>query len=138
LRLVVLDEEPNGSQQPVAEERVPRGTVNPDEDKEIGSAYLPGLSRGDFAGMAIGVFGTIVAIVLAAAITADSGSPGGWSAAAILIAIGIALVNMAHVVGLTLMESVRYRGGFAKFFRTLALVATPAAVLANLLILLLT
>lgn len=57
LRLVVLDEEPDGSQQPVAEERFPQGTVNPDEGKEIGSAYLPGLSRGDFAGMVIGVFG---------------------------------------------------------------------------------
>jgi hypothetical protein len=55
---------------------------------------------------------------------------------AILIAIGVALANMAHVVGLTLFESVRYRGGFAKFFRTLALVVTPLAVVVNLLILL--
>jgi len=139
LRLIVLDGEWNGaaSQHLVAEDRAPRGTVNPDEGKEVGSAYLPGLSRGDFAGMAMGVFGTIVAIILAAAVTADNGTPNGWPAAAILIAIGIALVNMAHVVGLTLMESVRYRGGFARFFRTLALVGTPAAVLANLLILLL-
>jgi hypothetical protein len=43
---------------------------------------------------------------------------------------------MAHVVGLLLMESVRYRGGFARFFRTLSLVGTPAAVLLNLIILL--
>ncbi len=56
-------------------------------------------------------------------------------AAAILIAIGIALVNMAHVVGLTLMESVRYRGGFAKLFRTLSLVGTPLAVLVILVLL---
>ena len=54
-----------------------------------------------------------------------------------MIAIFTALVNMAHVVGLILFESVRYRGGFAKFFRTLALVGTPLAVLANLLILVL-
>jgi hypothetical protein len=138
LRLVVIDEDPDGTQRPVVDERAARGTVNPDEDKEVGSAYLPGLSRGDFAGMAIGILGTIVAAVLAAAVAVDSGSTGGWAAAAILIAIGIALVNMAHVVGLTLMESVRYRGGFAKFFHTLALVGTPAAVLANLLILLFT
>ena len=52
------------------------------------------------------------------------------------IAIAIALINMAHVVGLTLFESVRYRGGFAKFFRDLALIGTPLAVLANLLIVL--
>jgi hypothetical protein len=38
---------------------------------------------------------------------------------------------MAHVVGLLLMESVRYRGGFAKFFRTLSLVGTPLAIVIN-------
>lgn len=138
LRLVILDQEPDGSQRAVVDERVGPGTVDPDEDKEVGSAYLPGLSRPDLGGMVMGVLGTIVAIVLAAAIASGNGSTAGWAAAAILIAIGIALVNMAHVVGLTLMESVRYRGGFAKFFRTLSLVGTPVAVLANLLILLLT
>jgi len=51
-------------------------------------------------------------------------------------AIAVALVNMAHVVGLLLMESVRYRGGFARFFRTLSLMGTPTAVLLNLIILL--
>ncbi|HEY8502649.1 MAG TPA: hypothetical protein VIL21_08185, partial [Solirubrobacterales bacterium] len=55
---------------------------------------------------------------------------------AILIAIGIALANLAHVVGLTLFEAIRYRGGFAKFFRSLALVATPLAIAINLAILL--
>ena len=63
-----------------------------------------------------------------------SGTDSGWVAAAIGIAIATALINMAHVVGLTLMEAVRYRGGFAKFFRTLSLVGTPLAVLINLAI----
>jgi hypothetical protein len=35
------------------------------------------------------------------------------------------------------VESVRYRGGWEAFFRTVALIATPAAVAVNLLILLL-
>ena len=48
---------------------------------------------------------------------------------------GIALVNMAHVVGLTLMESVRYRGGFAKLFRYLSLIGTQLAVVANFVLL---
>ena len=51
--------------------------------------------------------------------------------------MGIALINMAHVVGLTLFESVHYRGGWETFFRSLALVGTPLAVAANLAILLL-
>lgn len=135
LRMVVLHSDPDGAEHVVDVEETPAGTINPDEGKEVGSAYLPGLSRGDFAGMVIGIVGTIVAAVLAAAVTAGSGDNSSAEAAAILIAIGIALVNMAHVVGLTLMESVRYRGGFAKFFRTLALVGTPLAVLTNLLIL---
>jgi len=98
--------------------------------QEIGSAYLPGLSRGDFMGMALGIVGTIIVAILAA--VATSGSTGeGWAGVAIGIAIATALVNMAHVVGLLLMESVRYRGGFAKFFRTLAVVGTPIAVVVN-------
>lgn len=98
------------------------------------SENLPRFSRGDLAGMVMGVTGTIVAIVLAAAGPGPQTTAG---AAAILIAIAISLVNMAHVVGLTLFESVHYRGGFARFFRYLSLTGTPAAIVANLLILLL-
>jgi hypothetical protein len=86
--------------------------------------------------MVVGIVGTVVVAVLAAAATAEA-TPTGWQAAAILIAIATALINMAHVVGLTLMETVRYRGGFAVFFRALALVGTPLALVVNLLILLL-
>jgi hypothetical protein len=118
-------------------EKAPRGTVNHEAEHEVDSAYLPGLSRADFAGMCAGVIGTIVAIVLAAAVGVESNGPqSGWKAVAIGAAIAVALVNMAHVVGLLLMESVRYRGGFARLFRTLSLVGTPAAVLLNLIILL--
>ena len=84
--------------------------------------------------MVIGVVGTIVAIVLAAA---GPGPETAAGAASFLVAMGIALVNMAHVVGLTLFESVRYRGGWETFFRSLALVGTPLAVAVNLAILLL-
>jgi hypothetical protein len=136
LRMVVVESESDGDDHVVAVEEAGSGTVDVGAEKEVGSAYLPGLSRGDFVGMVVGVVGTIVVIVLAAAATAEA-TPTGWQAAAILIAIFTALVNMAHVVGLTLMESVRYRGGFAKFFRDLALIGTPLALVVNLLILLL-
>jgi hypothetical protein len=117
-------------------EETGQGTVNPVAGKEIGGgAYIPGMTRSDFAGMVAGIAGTIVVAVLAAAIASGDGHETGWEAVAILIAIGIALANLAHVVGLTLFESVSYRGGFAKFFRTLALIATPAAILINLAIL---
>jgi hypothetical protein len=111
------------------------GTTDPAAGHEVGSAYLPGLTRGDFAGMTAGVIGTILAAILAGAVAVDNGNASGRAAAAILIAIGIALVNMAHVVGLTLMESVLYRGGFAKLFRYLSLIGTPLAVIAILVLL---
>ncbi|MBA3865434.1 MAG: hypothetical protein H0X42_03660 [Solirubrobacterales bacterium] len=137
LRLVVVEAAGADDDRVVEVETVGAGTKNLEAEHEVGSAYVPNLSRGDFAGMVVGVVGTIVAIVLAAAVASKTGSVTGGSAAAILIAIGIALVNTAHVVGLTLFETVRYRGGFAKMFRTFSLVGTPLAVLANLLILIL-
>lgn len=135
LRLVALRSDHNGTEHVVGVETSGPGTRDPAEGHEIGSAYLPGLSRTDFAGMVAGIFGTIVTAILAGAVTVDNGEVTGRAAAAILIAIGIALVNMAHVVGLTLMESVRYRGGFAKFFRYLSLIGTPLAVVTTFVLL---
>jgi len=136
LRVVALHSDDDGEEHVVGVETAGRGTRDPIVGHEIGSAYLPGLSRADFAGMVAGILGTIVVAVLAAAVTADSSEATGRAAAAILIAIGLALLNMAHVVGLTLMESVRYRGGFAKLFRSLSLIGTPLGVLINLALLL--
>jgi hypothetical protein len=69
--------------------------------------------------------------VLAAVAASGSEAKAGWAAVAILVAIGIALVNLAHVVGLTLFESIGYRGRFARFFHTMSLAITPLAVLVN-------
>jgi hypothetical protein len=135
LRVVVLHSDREGDH--VVDVQTPgRGTIDPTAGREIGSAYLPGLTRGDLAGMTAGIFGTILAAILAGAVAVDSGEVTGRAAAAILIAIGISLVNMAHVVGLTLMESVSYRGGFAKLFRYLSLIGTPLALVTILVLLL--
>jgi hypothetical protein len=131
LRMVVLD---GGAEDRVVEvEEAGPGTISGVEH-EVGSAYLPGLSRADLAGMIAGIAGTVIAAILAAIAAGGSGTDTGWVAVAIGIAIATALINMAHVVGLTLMEAVRYRGGFAKFFRTLSILGTPVAVLINLAI----
>jgi hypothetical protein len=135
LRVVALHSDREGTEHVVGVETSGPGTRDPAEGHEIGSAYLPGLSRADFAGMVAGIFGTIVTAILAGAVAVDNGEVTGRAAAAILIAIGIALVNMAHVVGLTLMESVGYRGGFARFFRYLSLIGTPLAVVATFVLL---
>jgi uncharacterized protein (DUF302 family) len=117
-------------------EETGRGTINPIADKEVGGgAYIPGMTRSDFAGIVAGIAGTVIVAVLAAAVTGGSGHESGWEAVAILIAIGVALAILAHVVGITLFETVAYRGGVAKFFRTLALVFTPLAIVVNTAIL---
>jgi hypothetical protein len=137
LRLIVLEQTANQPDHVVDTEETGRGTVNPIADKEVaGGAYVPGMTRSDLAGMIAGVFGTIVVAILAAAVASGAGHESGWEAVAILIAIGVALANLAHVVGLGIFESVRYRGGFAKFFRGIALVITPLAIVVNLAVLL--
>jgi hypothetical protein len=136
LRLIVVDAAEDATHVIDVEREGPGTRPSADAEKEVGSAYLPGFSRQDFAGMTVGIVGTIVTIVLAAAVGSGPGPEAGWKAVAIGIAIFTALINTAHVVGLTLFESVHYRGGFATFFRTLSLIGTPTAMLANLLILL--
>lgn len=138
LRMVVIEHgDERHPDHVVGVEETGPGTINPLAGKEIGGgAYVPGMTRADFAVIVAGIAGTIVVAVLAAAVTADSEIGTGWEATAVLIAIGIALANLAHVVGITLFEAVNYRGGFAKFFRSLALVGTPLAIAINLAILL--
>lgn len=136
LRMVFLESADGQPDHVVNVEETGRGTVNPIADKEFsGGAYVPGMTRADLAGMTAGILGTIVVAVLAAAVASGSGNQTGWEAVAILIAIGVALANLAHVVGLTLFESIHYRGGFARFFRTLALTITPLAIVINTAIL---
>ncbi|MDX6634774.1 MAG: hypothetical protein QOF06_977 [Solirubrobacterales bacterium] len=137
LRVVVVETgDADHADHVVDVEETGQGTINPLADKEIGGgAYVPGMTRSDFAGMVAGIAGTIIVAVLAAAVAGGSGHETGSEAVAILIAIGVALANLAHVVGITLFEAVAYRGGFAKFFRTLALVATPLAIVINTAIL---
>jgi len=137
LKLVVVDGGTQGKEHVLRTATSSVGYSNNDAAHEISTAYFPGLSRGDLLGMVLGIVGTIVAIILAA-IAAAGGSTTGWRAVAVGITIGVALINMAHVVGLLLMESVRYRGGFAKFFRTLSMVGTPLVILVNLAIVIFT
>jgi hypothetical protein len=136
LRLVVLEHAESQPDHVVKVEETGRGTVNPIADQEVaGGAYIPGMTRSDLAGMVAGLLGTIIVAILAAAIASGAGHESGWEAVAILIAIGVALANLAHVVGLGLFESIRYRGTFAKAFRTVALTITPLAIVINTAIL---
>jgi hypothetical protein len=135
LRMVVLRTGDADGAHVVGVEEAGRGTVPDDEGEVEISDNLPRFSKRDLSGIVFGLAGTLLAAVLAAATASGADSVAGAGAAAILIAIGIALINLAHVVGLTLFQSVHYHGTFARFFSTLALVGTPLAVLANLVLL---
>ncbi|HWM64057.1 MAG TPA: hypothetical protein VNP96_08750, partial [Solirubrobacterales bacterium] len=62
------------------------------------------------------------------------GRLGAACAASILIAMFLALINLAHVVGLFLFQSVGYQGIWNRFFSRLSLIGTPTAIVAVLLL----
>lgn len=138
LRMVVIHSGDDDGEHIVAVEEAGAGIDGKEEEDLTISANFPPLSSRDVAGILVGIVGTIATIVLAAAVASGPGPEAGWKAVAIGVAIFTALINMAHVVGLTLFESVRYRGGFATFFRDLSLVGTSVALLVNLGILVFT
>lgn len=109
------------------------------------SYNLPPLSGREIGGILVAILGTILLGVLASKGVADShgngndheeGRLGAEAAAAVLIALGMALVNLAHVVGLLLFQSVRYDGIFSRFFARLSLIGTPIAVVVSAILVL--
>lgn len=132
IRMITIEAEPAGGE-PVAEQRAGHGTVEPGRsERQVGlDPYLPSFEAGDLSAIVVGVVGTILAFVFFAA---GPGTASGAGTAAGLIAGAAALINIAHVIGLILFESVRYRGAFRRLFRAITFVYTPLAALANLVI----
>lgn len=104
------------------------------------SANLPPFSPRDVLGIAVAIVGTIVLVILAASGGENLNSTGGFGSssgggftdqsARILIAGALGLINLAHVVGLTL-----FRGAWRDFFARLSLYGTPVAILVSALLL---
>lgn len=104
------------------------------------SGNLPPFSVRDLVGIVVAVAGTIVLIVLAASCS-DFSEEGGLTqsglsgcAARAMIAGVVGLVNVAHVVGLLLFQTVRYRGLWRNLFAQLSLYGTLAGIVAALLV----
>jgi hypothetical protein len=109
------------------------------------SRNFPVLSRRDLFGIFVAALGTLVLGALAAkavgnsndhGINHEEGRLGAAAAACILIALGMALINLAHIVGLFLFQSVEYRGIYRQFFARLSLYGTPIAVVVSFLLVL--
>ncbi len=103
----------------------------------------PPLTKRELAGILVAILGTLLLGVLAADCVGDSnaaagdleeGRLGAACIARMLIAVGMALINLAHVVGLFLFQSVGYRGLFSRFFARLSLYGTLGAVTVSLLL----
>jgi hypothetical protein len=97
----------------------------------------PPLTRREIGGILVAIVGTILLGMLASKGIGDANDKGGdheegrlgaQAAAAVLIALAMALINLAHVVGLFLFQSVRYDGIFSRFFARLSLIGTPIAL----------
>jgi hypothetical protein len=100
----------------------------------------PPLSRRDIAGILVAIAGTLLLGALAADCVGAAGGVGDFEegrldaacAARMLIAMALALINLAHVVGLFLFQSVGYQGMWSRFFARLSLIGTPTAIAVSL------
>lgn len=99
------------------------------------SQNMPPLSREDVISIAVAGLGT-AAVVLIAIISAG-GEHGHYSDVTIartLIATGILLINLAHVVGILFFESVDYHGPYQHFIARLSTFGTIGAIIISLAI----
>lgn len=101
------------------------------------SGNWPPLSIRDVIGIVVAVVGTLLLGIIAAAAVGDDSGPdleesrlGAAAAATVLIATAMALLNLAHVVGLFLFQSVGYQGMWSRFFARISLFGTPIALVA--------
>jgi hypothetical protein len=116
----------------------------PEAEVEGPSKNMPRFSLRDLLGIAVAGIGTLAAVLIALSCdeghtlqrtTAEGGEgTSGSCVAAYVIAGATALINVAHVVGLMLFQSVGYRGGWARFFSVMSLIGTPLAVIAVILL----
>jgi hypothetical protein len=105
------------------------------------SSNLPRFNKRELVGIVVAVLGTVVLIVIAASSGDHLSTEGGLAtndpsshAWRIVIAGVVALVNIAHVVGLLLFQAVGYRGTVARVFSHLSLWGTLLAIPVALLL----
>ncbi|MDQ3571437.1 MAG: hypothetical protein M3383_01090 [Actinomycetota bacterium] len=103
-----------------------RGEIDPE------SRNLPRLAPRDVFGVVFAVLGSLALWIIATSGSDDGGT--GFDTEALLIAGGFTLINLAHVVGLLLFESVGYRGIAERMFANLSLYGTALAIAVSLVL----
>jgi hypothetical protein len=118
------------------QEVVDTETTRPERPDNRGDSYnVPRFTRRQQLGMAVAIIGTLLLALIATAIAGSDNSNfleedklwlGGRIA--LLIALFMTLLNLAHVVGLFIFQSQRYEGIWSRFFSRLSFIGTPIAV----------
>lgn len=112
-----------------------------DKGPQSDSGNMPPLTKRNILGIVFAIIGTLILGALATAAAGDDKSPvleegylDGTAPAIILIALFVALINLAHIVGLFFFQSVRYTGPFERFFSRMSLFGTAAAIVVCLIL----
>jgi hypothetical protein len=126
---------------------VNRTTPGATRGKGTDTAYkgLPALNRVEVLSIVVAIVGTIaLGILTAAGFSADNVRAGDHEegrlsvevVAMALISIGFLLINLGHIVGLLLMQGVRFEGRPTRWFSRISLYGTPLAVVVCVVLLL--
>lgn len=100
------------------------------------SRNLPPFGIRDAIGILVAVVGTGALVILAASCETVGFAEGFDSCAARLLLAGLfGLINLAHIVGLTLFQAGPYRGFWRDFFAETSLYGTPAAIVVSAVLL---
>jgi hypothetical protein len=132
---IFVDASGEGEAQVTDVERKPAAHAEADPGEVEGeSRNLPPFAPRDVLGIVVAIVGTIVLVILAASGSEDLTGISSQSVR-VMIAGGMGLINLAHVVGLTLFQSGPYRGGGRTLFANLSLYGTPLAIVVSALLL---
>jgi hypothetical protein len=138
LTVVESKREPGGDTGIARRERAGAGIEAEDESRrETVGHNFPPLTIANVGGIIVAIVGTIVLVILAATCTGSQVGGDSTNTGCVVryfLAGIVGLVNVAHVVGLMLFESVPYHGFWQRFFARLSLFGTPAAIIASLLV----
>lgn len=119
-------------------EHVEAGRGEPEDlEADPSSGNLPRYSVRDISGIVVAIVGTVALAAIAADCPGRVGHDFGSSTACnieLLIAGGLALINVAHVIGLMLFAAQRHHGPAAEFFSRFSLIGTPLGIVAAVII----
>ncbi len=124
----------------VGSEHSEPGEPQPHEARVHGDGNFPDFSVRELLAIIVAIVGTIALGVIAAHDISVSGQPDSSSALGLdglitaLLALGFFLINVWHIVGLTVFQSVGYRGMGSTFLARLSLYGTSAAVVLALIL----